>query len=271
MRKLKKKRVKELVYLILIAVVALFSFSMCKKISKNNNYVDKITPAMNEASEAIQTSQDTLDKTEQTEDKRKLITDVPHISQNIKYPTGCESVSAVSLMQFYNVNITVEDFIDNHLPTAACPYDDGNATYGQSPWNYFIGDPYSNSGYGCYSTVIAKAMRSVLSQNFEIRAIYNVPLSNLCTEYIDNGHPVLIWATMDMKEPYGGMSWILPNGENFTFIRPEHALVLIGYDDTSYYFCNPQSDVAVVSYPKAACEIAYNALYSQAIVMQPIS
>ena len=48
-----------------------------------------------------------------------------------------------------------------------------------------------------------------------------------------------------------------------------YALVLIGYDDKSYYFCNPQSEEAVVSYPKEACETAYNALYSQAVIMKP--
>ena len=142
--------------------------------------------------------------------------------------------------------------------------------YGESPWNAFIGEPYSDSGYGCYSTVIVKAMKSAITQNYEISAIYNVPMSTLCSEYVDNGQPVMIWATMDMREPYEGKRWLLSNGETFTFICPEHALVLIGYDDKSYYFCNPQSEEAVVSYSKEACETAYNALYSQAVIMKPV-
>ncbi len=197
-----------------------------------------------------------------------VIPDFPHISQNRKYPTGCESVAAVSLMQFHGVEITVEKFIADHLTIAAYPYYEGNTMYGENPWDAFIGDPYSKSGYGCYSTAIVKAMTSAVPQDHEISAIYNISLPTLCSTYIDKGLPVMIWATMDMQAPYEGKSWTLPDGKTFTFICPEHALVLIGYDDESYYFCNPQSDTAIVSYPKEACERAYDALHRQAIVMQ---
>ncbi len=198
-----------------------------------------------------------------------IIQDVPHIYQTDDYPTGCESVAAVSLLQFHGIRISVEDFIDNHLPIADYPYYEDDVMYGNSPWDAFIGDPYSKSGYGCYSTAIAKAMKSAVPQDFEIRTISNVPLPSLCSEYLDKGQPVLVWATMDMQEPYEGKTWVLPNGDTFTFICPEHALVLVGYDESSYYFCDPQKTDAIVSYPKQACETAFDALHQQAIVMLP--
>lgn len=258
-----------LVFLILIAAAVLCIIDMNAKKVDTNKVTELTIPAMTENSETVPTTQCPAQESTQSEEKPVLIEDFPHIYQMLKYPTGCESVAAVSLMQFYGVDITVDDFIDFHLPTADYPYYEDDIMYGESPWDVFIGEPYSDSGYGCYSTVIVRAMKSALPQNYEISAIYNVPMTALCSEYIDKGQPVMIWATMDMREPYEGKSWLLPNGETFTFISPEHALVLIGYDDKSYYFCNPQSEEAVVSYPKAACEIAYDALYSQAVIMKP--
>ena len=37
---------------------------------------------------------------------------VPYIDQSIKYPTGCESVSAVMLLRFLGYDITVDEFIE---------------------------------------------------------------------------------------------------------------------------------------------------------------
>lgn len=271
MRRRQKKRITALIYTILIAAAALCIALICSELMRGSKDDGGVASTMADASDSLSEIQTQEASSAAQEENQILIADFPHISQNVKYPTGCESVAAVSLMQFYNVDITVEEFIDMHLPTAGYPYYEDNVMYGESPWDAFIGDPYSESGYGCYSTVIVKAMKSALPQGYGIQALYNVPLPQLCSEYIDKGQPVLIWATMDMREPYEGNSWLLPNGESFTFICPEHALVLIGYDDTSYYFCNPQADEAVVSYPRADCETAYNALHSQAVVMQPLT
>ena len=41
--------------------------------------------------------------------------DVPYISQKGKYPTGCESVSTVMLLQFLGYDISVDTFIENYL------------------------------------------------------------------------------------------------------------------------------------------------------------
>lgn len=264
----KKKSRTKFVYCTLIAAIVFCIFVLCRNPSRPEYSVGQLTSAVAEASEPMQNSKADGEESMNAAGMPVIIKDFPHISQKGKYPTGCESVAAVSLMQFHGVEITVEEFIDDHLPIAEYPYYEDNVMYGKNPWDAFIGDPYSESGYGCYSTAIIKAMRSAAPQSYGIHAIYNMPLSALCSDYIDKGQPVLIWATMDMQAPYEGKSWVLPNGETFTFLCPEHALVLIGYDEKSYYFCNPQSENPVVAYPKKACETAYHALHQQAIVMQ---
>lgn len=269
--RLRRKRIFTviLVFMILISIAVICINDINSRKKDSDNIVELSLSDTTENIETFQTTEYFTSNEAELSKPPVIIENFPHICQMMKYPTGCESVAAVSLMQFYGVDITVEEFIDNHLPTADYPYYDGDIMYGESPWDVFIGEPYSDSGYGCYSTVIVRAMKSAISQDYEISALYNLPMSALCSEYIDKGQPVMIWATMEMQEPAEGRSWILPDGETFTFIRPEHALVLIGYDDNNYYFCDPRAEETVVSYPKSDCETAYNALYSQAIIMNP--
>ena len=51
---------------------------------------------------------------------------VPYIDQSIKYPTGCESVSAVMLLKYLGYEITVDEFIQNCLECERWKYDGGS-------------------------------------------------------------------------------------------------------------------------------------------------
>lgn len=202
------------------------------------------------------------------EQRKYYIKNVPHILQTEDYPTGCESVAAVSLMQFYGIDITVDEFIDSYLPQADRPFSDGDVLYGESPWDYFIGDPRSTQGFGCYSTVIFNAMTRSIPKGRSVKTERELSLEEIAEKYVAKGSPVLIWATMEMKDAYEGKSWTLPDGGQFTFICPEHALLLIGFDDDMYYFSDSLVGEDVTSYPKKRCEAAFDALGRQAIVLE---
>ena len=55
--------------------------------------------------------------------------DAPFIDQREKYPTGCESVTAVMALQYAGVDVTVEEFIDGYLPQGEAPHQDATG-----PW-----------------------------------------------------------------------------------------------------------------------------------------
>ena len=64
----------------------------------------------------------------------------------------------------------------------------------------------------------------------------------ICEKYINNGVPVLIWASINMKPTFINLSnsWIVENtGERYFWKSNEHCLVLVGYDDENYYFNDP--------------------------------
>lgn len=266
------KRVKHRKEKVLIILVSILGASGCCYALRRDEPAKPQTTAWREimtaASELAQELSAPSERTAPTIPTAHTIPNVPHIFQKEKFPTGCESVAAVTLLQFCGADITVEEFIDEYLPIADYPYyDEEGIMHGESPWEYFIGDPYSPSGYGCYAPPIVNAMREAVSDAFIIEQIENATIPSLCETYIANGDPVLIWATMYMLPPENGTVWQLPNGESYQFIRPEHALLLIGYDAAYYYFSDPLSEEAVTAYPKKDCEIAFEALHSQAVTV----
>lgn len=190
--------------------------------------------------------------------KHKMI-HVPHISQTVLYPTGCESVSTVMALNHAGIEISVDSFIDDYLDQSSGVPFDPNTTFG--------GDPRSSEGYGCYAPVIKKALDKLLpGKGYYARELSGVSLEALCSEYIDHDIPVIVWTTMDMAPPKKGDSWTY-NGKTIQWISPEHCLLLVGYDEDYYIFNDPQQSEAFTYYHKDSVEAAYKALSSQAIVL----
>lgn len=199
-----------------------------------------------------------------------VIENVPHFTQFTKYLTACESLASVSVLQYYGIDIDVDRFIDEYLPKAAYPETgkDGEL-HGESPWEYFIGDPRDGGGFGCYNTAVAKAINKI-ADGLAI-PLDDVSIEDLCTDYIDKGQPVIFWGSIYMQRPYvSEFHWLLPDDTLYEFVNPEHALVLVGYDDNWYYFCDSMSEKEITPYGRKAVEDAYEGLFRQAVVIDPL-
>lgn len=198
------------------------------------------------------------------------ILDCKNINQNDGYPTGCESVSAVILLKYYGIEISVTNFIYNYLDISQLSEKNGTIV-GPSPNEYYIGDPTSTSGYGCYAPVIINALRKMLPDTLAYSNTTGKSLEELCKVYIDNDIPVLVWATIGMRPVSNGKSWTIEStGETFTWPAGEHCMVLVGYDDTHYYFNDPYNNNGLVAYDKNTCVSAYKALNNQSVVIYPV-
>ena len=199
-----------------------------------------------------------------------VIEGVPHYTQFTSYYTACESIASVSVLQYYGVDIDLDTFIDKYLPRANYPdYGKDGELHGASPWEFFIGDPRDSGGFGCFNTAISKAINRI-AEGLAI-PLDGLSIDELCSDYIDKGQPVIFWGSIYMQRPYvSEFQWRLPNGDLFKFINPEHALVLVGYDDDWYYFCDSMSDKEITVYDKKAVETAYEGLNKQAVVIDPL-
>lgn len=206
--------------------------------------------------------------------KHQKLLNVPYIYQVDKYPNGCESVSAVMVLRYFGMPISVENYIDNYLPKGRAPFRDGkDLYYADDPRKVFLGSPYSEFGWGCYAPVIVTATNKCIDhKKLEVKNITGTSFDTLCRTYIDKDIPVIVWATSGMaplnpRKP--SHTWtILGTSEQFTWKSPMHCLVLVGYDDNNYYFNDPQQSKNY-RYTKSAVLTAYSALGMQAVVIQP--
>lgn len=198
-----------------------------------------------------------------------VLIDAPYISQLGTYPTGCESVSAVMALQHLGIDITVDEFIDRYLDLGTEPWTAEDGTmHGGDPWETFLGNPREASGWGCYAPVIERAIKKAVDPDqFQVSLLFGIPLDVLCETYLQNNIPVILWATIDMEYPTPGDCWLIEGtGEELQWMRPEHCLLLVGYDQDYYYFNDPTAG-RQYRYEKSACEAAYQGLHSQAVAV----
>ncbi len=226
--------------------------------------------------------------------KDKKIITAPYISQKEKYPTGCESVSTVMLLNYLGYKVNVDEFISKCLEIKDFEERDG-ITYGPDPRKYFCGDPYSEDGMGCYAPVIVKALNKAFDTFPRERADLTAgaaagfdeaaaafkavdesgrPLDELIAEYIDNDMPVIFWACINMKEPITGPEWLLADyegndinftDEKFTWISNEHCMLLVGYDEKGCWFNDPYDGNGVIRYRWDTVRARHAAQHSMAV------
>ncbi len=212
------------------------------------------------------------------------IVSVPYIDQSVRYPTGCESVSTVMLLQYLGYPLTVDDFITNYLPMQNFETRNGEL-YGPDPNQVFCGSPYDPDSFGCYAPVIENALNHVfrskisstggrhsasgqrsVSGQYQAVNETGTPVSELLTRYIDHDMPVIFWASIEMREPIIGPAWKrLDDGSAFTWISNEHCMLLVGYDDENLYFNDPYDNHGCIPYPRDLAENRHAAQYEMAV------
>ena len=195
----------------------------------------------------------------------KKIIQVPYIDQSVKYPTGCESVSTVMLLQYLGLDITVDEFITNYLEMKEFEEKEGQL-YGADPNLYFCGSPYDKDSFGCYAPVICNALEKVIGEDYEVVNETDTSIEELIKNYIDQDMPVIFWACINMREPIVGPQWkLFETGEMFTWISNEHCMLLVGYDEEGYYFNDPHENRGLIRYEKELLEDRHKAQYGMAV------
>lgn len=209
----------------------------------------------------------------------KKVIKVPYIDQTKEWPTGCESVSAVMLLQYLGIDITVEEFVERHLEKGPLFEKDGRL-YGADPRKVFVGSPADENSMGCYAPVIRKALESVFCRaakcaperraarpdTWETVDLSGVPADTLLREYIDNDIPVIFWASIDLKETFAGPEWIVADsGEVFEWRSNEHCMLLVGYDEENYYFNDPWHNHGLIGYERKLVKRRHAEQYEMAV------
>ncbi len=204
----------------------------------------------------------------------KKIANVPLIGQQ-KLPTGCETCSAVMLLNYYGYNISETSFADKYLIKRPLGYGKYGLE-GPDPNCAFVGSPYTTNSFGAYAPVMAKSMNSYLAKkSYKAVSVSGKSLEYLAGKYIAQGQPVMVWATIYMTASYKTTTWRVnytdenaryKKGSSYTWLANEHCLLLTGYDSSFYYFNDPWAN-SRIAYSKSIVNTRYNELGKQAVVM----
>lgn len=207
--------------------------------------------------------------------KSYRIDGVPVIEQ-MTLKSGCETYACTMLLQSLGFKINEVTFAEKYLICQPISYDAEINRYGPDMYSAFAGTPVE--GYGIYAPAMAKSMNKFFKtqqSNMNATALEGVSLKQLCDDYVSNDIPVMVWATVNMQEPYEKAWWIVDyvdenartkKGDTFAWLQNEHCLVLIGYDEDEYYFADScAGDVS--HFDKDLCQQRYEELFSQAIIV----
>ena len=190
---------------------------------------------------------------------------VPYIDQSVKYPTGCESVSAVMLLQYLGYEISVDEFISKYLECRDMEMREG-VLYGPDPNECFCGSPYDEESFGIYAGGLKKALDKAAGDRYCFEDESGTPIEELLRKYIDQDMPVIFWACINMRKEIPGPEWkLLDTGERFLWTSNEHCMLLVGYDEVNYYFNDPYDNNGVIGYSKQLVEKRHSAQHSMAL------
>lgn len=164
--------------------------------------------------------------------------DTPVVEQNPELYNGCEVSSLAMLLQYKGIEVdkmTLADQIKKDTTPLVCDKD-GNIISWGDPNNGFVGDiTGKNEGYGVYNKPLTELLEKYMpgkSVDLTGKDVNSLYMS------IQNGNPVVVWVTIDLKPDEDFVTWEC-NGKEIKATFDEHAVLLVGYDKNYIYINNP--------------------------------
>lgn len=181
--------------------------------------------------------------------------DFEWLSQNPELPTGCEITSLTSVMNYYGINVKKETMADDYLKK-------GDGSY----YKMFLGNPRDAGSFGCMAQPIVDAANLYFKKNNVSMKASNVSgvTFDKILEYVSQGVPMIVWNTMGMAPAYESQTLTL-DGREYTWIAPEHCVVVVGYDldNNEVYVADPMA--GMVTRNLKTFEERYDSLKRQAV------
>ena len=181
--------------------------------------------------------------------------DFEWLSQNPELPTGCEITSLTSVLNYYGINVKKETMADDYLKK-------GDGSY----YKMFLGNPRDAGSFGCMAQPIVDAANLYFKKNNVSMKASNVSgvTFDKILEYVSQGVPMIVWNTMGMAPAYESQTLTL-DGREYTWIAPEHCVVVVGYDldNNEVYVADPMA--GTVTRNLKTFEERYDSLKRQAV------
>lgn len=194
---------------------------------------------------------------------------VSNIFQYPQLPNGCEGTSLAIVLGYYGFDADKLDMCYNYIPRVPFTYE-GNYRYGADPDAAYSGDPATTQGFYCFAGPVAEGANLYLEeQGSALRASDETGATEeALVAFVSSGRPVIVWKTINNGAPYQmySFTWIVPEtGETLVPLANLHVVVLSGYDEENFYFCDPLGRTDVME--RGAFMESFEAMGSRAVVL----
>ena len=180
---------------------------------------------------------------------------VPHMELTDEWPCGDECLSAVMLLRYLGIRISMNEFVDFFLPQGQMRRRDGQLT-GPDPEVLFAGSPYDKNSFGCYPEVIVKALNSCfLQKGLPYKAVNATGRS---TEEL---------LTEGMKPTHPGVSWTCKDGKTVRWISGTECMLLIGSEPNELVFNDPEKPEGAARYSRMTAVKRHAELDKRAVIV----
>ncbi len=156
--------------------------------------------------------------------QKSVIKNFETVMQEPELPTGCEVTALCQTLNFLGFDIDKVELADEFMPIDF----EGATTMNHA----YIGDPKFYDGFGCLPPVIVQTaddyFESVNSPCYAVD-MSDTKLEELFYQ-IEQGRPLILWATIDLWECPTELMWTTADGEEMWFNGMQHCLVIYGYD-----------------------------------------
>lgn len=201
--------------------------------NEDTTLVDVELVQMEEAGEIAELGTENVQIQTETIENYYKIEDFKWLNQNPELPTGCEITSLTSVLNYYGINVKKETMADDYLKK-------GNGSY----YKMFLGNPRDAGSFGCMAQPIVDAANLYFKKNNVSMKASNVSGVSFekILEYVSQGVPMIVWNTMGMAPAYESKTLTL-DGREYTWIAPEHCVVVVGYDldNNEVYVADPMT------------------------------
>ncbi|MFS1514438.1 C39 family peptidase [Chengkuizengella sp. SCS-71B] len=164
------------------------------------------------------------------------------ILQLPELPQGCEITALTSVLHFFDYEVTKTEMADNYLPQEQL-IRKNNVLYGPNPYKAYAGNPRKlRAGLFSYTPPIIQAADRYFDDvdgNYKAFDLTGSSREDII-EQLNNGIPIMVWATIDLKKPKLDIAWYFyDSGEYFLAPSNLHVMVLHGYDQNNVHVMDP--------------------------------
>ena len=190
-------------------------------------------------------------ETQQPRDRTGMQVRLPvrGILQNPQLPNGCEATSLAIVLQYLGYPAGKMDMAYAYIPREDFWANELGVRSGADPHVAYPGNPgAADAGYYCYPPPVVEGANAFLAdQNAAHKAldITGASEEEILT-LLDAGLPLIVWKTTDGQPPQtrADAAWLLPDGQAYEPITNLHVVVLTGYNDSYFFFCDPLEGAA---------------------------